>query len=100
MPALMEIFMDEEIRKVNPAQVEVIGTHGEVVQEAKESKRAERFQETPFGRVKVMQASPWMLLLIPIVLPLFIFALFFISVLALFFGKSVFKIAGKGIRRP
>ena len=91
--------MDEEIRKVSPAQVEVIGTHGEVVQEAKQSKRAERYQETPFGKVKVMQASPWMLLLVPVVLPIIIFALFFISILALFFGKSVFKIATKGIRR-
>ena len=89
----------DEPRKVNPATIEVIGTHGEVVQEAKESKRAERFQQTPFGQVKVMQASPWMLLLVPIVLPLLIFALFFISILALFFGKSVFKIASKGIRK-
>ena len=91
--------MDEEIRRVNPATIEVIGPHGEVVKEAKESKRAERFQDTPFGKVRVIQGSPWMLLLIPVVLPLLIFALFFISVLALFFGKSVFKIASKGIRR-
>jgi hypothetical protein len=91
--------MDEEIRKVNPATIEVIGTHGEVVQEAKKTKRAERFQQTPFGQVKVMQASPWMLLLVPIVLPILIFALFFISILALFFGKSVFKIATRGVNR-
>jgi hypothetical protein len=91
--------MMDEPRKVNPESIEVIGTHGEVVKESKESKRAHKFQDTPFGQVKMIQASPWMLLLIPIVLPILIFALFFISILALFFGKSVFKIASKGIRR-
>ena len=90
----------EEPRKVNPASVEVIGTHGEVVQESKEGKKANQYQQTPFGQMRVIQGSPWMLLLIPVVLPIIIFALFFISVLALFFGKGVFKIATKGIRKP
>jgi hypothetical protein len=89
----------DEPRKVNPAAVEIIGTHGEVVQESKEKKREAKYQETPFGKVRVVQGGPWLLLLIPVVLPILIIALFFISILALFFGKSVFKIASRGIRK-
>jgi hypothetical protein len=92
--------MDDQPRKVDPAAVEVIGTHGEVVKEAKSSKQEPKFQQTPFGNVRVIQGGPWLLLLLPIALPIIIIALFFISILALFFGKSVFKIASRGIRRP
>jgi hypothetical protein len=60
----------DEPRKVNPAAVEIIGTHGEVVQESKEKKREAKYQETPFGKVRVVQGGPWLLLLIPVVLPI------------------------------
>ena len=92
----------EEPRKVNPESIEVIGTHGEVVKESKEHHRAKmraKTQETPFGNVRVFQGGPWLLLLIPIVLPILLVALFFMSILALFFGRSVFQIASKGMRK-
>jgi hypothetical protein len=88
----------EEPRKVNPEAVEVIGAHGEVVKEAKEHPHAQT-ERSPFGQVRVFQGGPWLLLLIPVVLPLLLVALFFMSILALFFGRSVFQIASKGMRK-
>ena len=95
----MDRNMEDQPRKVDPSVVEIIGTHGEVVKEAKDANQQPKFKPTPFGNMRVIQGGPWWLLLIPIALPILLVALFFISILALFFGKSVFKIASRGIRR-
>jgi len=83
----------DEPRKVNPDAVEIIGAQGEVVQEAKE-------KAAPiFGNVKVIQGGPWMLLLIPILIPVALVVFFMVAILALLFGRSVFKMAARGMRR-
>jgi len=89
MPTLRGANQMDEPRKVNPDAVEIIGAQGEVVQEAKE-------KAAPiFGNVKVIQGGPWMLLLIPVALVVF----FMVAILALLFGRSVFKMAARGMRR-
>jgi hypothetical protein len=89
-------------KKISLDQVEVIDQQGRVVKESDHSADARspfsgqfkgtQFNGTPFGGMRVMKASPWMLLALPIVLPLLIFGVILLLFFALFFGKTVFKI--------
>lgn len=88
----------EKPKKISADQVEVIGIKGEVVKEATGSERAPK-SPFGFGQVKIIQGSPWMLLLLPVLLPIVLFAFFFIAVFALIFGRGLFKVVGRNVRR-
>ena len=88
----------EKPKKISADQVEVIGVQGEVVKEASGSKHAPK-SPFGFGQVKVIRGSPWMILLLPVLLPIVLFAFFFIAVFALIFGRGLFKVVGRNVRR-
>lgn len=88
----------EQPKKISPDQVEIIGAHGEVVKEAKASD-ARPGAAFAFGQMKVIKGSPWMLLLLPVLIPVLIFAFFFIAVFALIFGRGLFKVASRNVRK-
>jgi hypothetical protein len=85
-------------KKISIDQVEVIDQKGRVVKESDHSQEdrspfnGATFGGTNFGGMKVMKASPWMLLALPIVLPLLFFGLIILLVFAVLFGKTVFKV--------
>ncbi len=89
---------NEAPKKISADQVEVIGTHGEVVKEATHSERAPK-SPFGFGQVKVIQGGPWMLLLLPVLIPVALFALFFVLVFALIFGRGFLKVVGRNVPR-
>ena len=93
--------MDQEVpKKISADQIEVIGTHGEVVKEATDthasSANAANFG---FGQMKVIKGGPWLLLLLPVVIPIAIFVFFLFAILALFFGPRLFKVVSRNVRR-
>ena len=85
----------DEPRKINPDAIEVVGVGGSSSQIKVGPKMGRKMSQ-----IKVISGGgPWLLLILPLFLPVLLFALFFLAVLALFFGKSVFSIATKGVRK-
>lgn len=89
---------NETPKKILASQVEVLGANGEVVKPSEEDP-SQKPQWNGFGQVRVIKGGPWMLLFIPVLIPILIVGFFLMMVLALFFGKSMLKIA-KGQLRP
>ncbi len=87
----------EEPRKVPLSQVEVIGADGSVVKEASESASPHQ-ANSPFGNIKVIKAGPWMLFLLPLLIPVAIIGVILMMVLALLFGRGMFKLVGRTLR--
>ena len=85
-------------KKISPDQVEIIGTQGEVVKEAQRGSTRPGAAFS-FGQMKVIKGSPWMLLFLPVLIPVVLFAFFFIAVFALIFGRGLFKVVGRNVRK-
>lgn len=88
----------EKPKKISADQIEVIGTHGEVVKEAADSGQPKP-ANFGFGQMKVIQGGPWLLLLLPVVIPILIFGILIMAILALFFGRGLFKVVSRNVRR-
>jgi len=91
------------LKKINADQVEVIDAQGHVIQESKEgphgsngTHEADRPFDARFGggfrQVRIFRGGPAMLLLLPLLIPFALIALFLLIVFALIFGKRVFKV--------
>jgi hypothetical protein len=84
-------------RKVNPAEVEILDSSGEVLKgrnhQAKDSRSG------GFGGIRVIQGGPALLLLLPILIPILIFGFLIMAVMALFFGQRVMRVFSTGLRR-
>ena len=97
---------DEQPKKISPDQVEVLSAQGEVVKEASD-RSATAGTNSPFGQtfgrgfgqMKVIQGGPWLLLLLPVLIPVVLIGLFILMVCALIFGRGMFKMV-KGQIRP
>jgi hypothetical protein len=87
----------ETPRKVDASHIEVIGKTGEVIRESEDSKAANPF--SGFSGIRVIQGGPAMLLLLPILIPVMIVGFFVLMVFALVFGRGVFKVATRTLRR-
>ena len=88
-------------KKISPAQVEVIGKQGEVLKEAEHAKPGfgSSFQFSGMHQFKSVPIGPWMLLLIPVLIPVFIASFFLIAILALFFGRGLLKVVSRNVRK-
>ena len=83
-------------KKIAASKVEVIDQAGHTIQQAKESDGAPRGFSGPFGgQIRVIQGGPWMLLVLPLLIPFVIIGFFILMVLTLFFGRSMFKMSGR-----
>ncbi len=91
---------NEAPKKISADQVEVIGANGEVVKPGESKKTRDDPFQGRFGNIRVIQGSPWLLLLLPIVIPIAIVFFFIIMIFALLFGKSLFKIFRGPTLRP
>ena len=87
----------ETPRKVDASHVEVIGKSGEILRESEDSKTANPF--SGFTGVRVIQGGPAMLLLLPILIPVMLVGFFLLMIFALVFGRGVFNIATRTLRR-
>ena len=90
---------EDKPKKIAASQVEVLGANGEVVKPSESSQTKQSATFGSFGQVHVMKGSHWMLLLIPVMIPFLIIGFFLLMILALFFGRGMFKIM-KGQIRP
>jgi hypothetical protein len=69
-------------RKVNPSEVQVLDADGGNVSEAGMREPG----------VRVVQAGPWGLLMLPVMLALFVVLLPILALVALLFGRSIFRV--------
>jgi uncharacterized membrane protein len=72
------------VRKIDPSEVEVLDRSGESLSH-KEMPSGGFFR----GGVRVIQGGPWMLLLVPILIPLVLVGLFLLLVPLLIFGRRI-----------
>ena len=90
---------DEIPKKISSAQVEVLGADGEVVKPAREGFSPQKDEPRAFGQIQVMKLGPWALVFLPVLIPILILGFFLLLLLAMVFGKGMFKII-KGQIRP
>jgi hypothetical protein len=85
--------MEQETpKKISAEQIEVIDAHGHVIQESKEQAEMKNPFGGAFGGVKVFRGGPAVLLLLPLLIPIAIIGMFLVTIFALIFGRSVFKV--------
>jgi hypothetical protein len=89
--------MDDQPRKVSSAEIEILDSSGEVLKER--SRGAEDLRSGNFGGVKIIRGGPAFLLLLPVLIPILILGFFIMTVVALFFGRSVMRVFSTGLRR-
>lgn len=91
--------MSDTPKKISPDQVEIIGANGEVVKPAHDTHTTEGAFQGTFGGMRVMKVGPWALLLLPVLIPIMIIGFFIIMLLAMVFGKTMFKVLKNPIIR-
>ncbi len=72
------------MRKIDPSEVEILDRSGESLSK-KESPSGGFFH----GGVRVIQGGPWMLLLVPILIPLVLVGFFLLLVPLMIFGRRI-----------
>ena len=89
--------MEDQPRKVSPAEIEILDSTGEIVRER--SKNAKAAGSGTFGGVRVIQGGPAILLLLPVLIPILIVGFFIMAFMALFFGRGIMRVFSTGLRR-
>ncbi|NDG86086.1 MAG: hypothetical protein EBX52_13740 [Proteobacteria bacterium] len=92
----------DQPRKIDSSQVEVIGSSGEVLKEAAAEAPVNGTEGSGFARwggVRVIRGGPALLLLLPILIPVAMILLFLMAIAAIFFGRSMVRIFSTQLKR-
>jgi len=92
----------DQPRRIDASQVEVLGASGEVLKEAATEAPANGAEGAGFARMgglRVIRGGPALLLLLPVLIPVAMILLVVMAFAAIFFGRGIVRIFTAGINR-
>ncbi len=87
------------MKKITVDQVEVLDAKGQVIKESDHTLDRDSGNPRMMGNFRVIKGGPLALLLLPLAIPILLVGFFVLMIVALFFGRSIFKIVSGPLQR-